>query len=224
MLKGRTWAIFTICLGALTAVSCKEADEAKEKQGALKSAIAFYRTIEDSPTPELENIQDLKGYRLYGYPALVYESLQVISDVTKLESGGYEVALSLWCDGVSAAGEKRKLRRTLLVRLMADPAAPNGWTVARFKFREDGELTLARQFFTWLLWMFISPMAFYLLLLLMAGGFLWPRVALYVAYLMGLPLRIYVSMLWFGSVWATVIGMVAWTVFEGAALSQKDKS
>src|ERR1017187_8010798 len=216
MYDKRCWSIAAVCLLAMTSLSCQATKDAQEKAAVLKSATAFYKAFDTAPTPASEKAMELKDYHLYGYPALVYESLGLTQGVQKLEGAGdtYEVGISFWCDGTAPGGEEKKSRRSMLVRLSADPAAPNGWAVSKFKFTDDSELTGVRQFFTCLLWMFISPLMFYLALLIFAGGFLWARVALLVAYLMGIPLRIYVSYLWFGSVWGAIVAMVAWTLFE----------
>lgn len=214
-----------ICLLALATLSCESPTEMKEKAEVMKTAVAFYKAIED-PTPETEKVIGLKEYHLYRYPALVYGSVGVPWGVEKLEGANeaYEVEIPFWCHGKTATGEEKRLRRTLLIRVAADPAAARGWTVSRFKVQGDQELTFARQFFTWLLWMFISPIAFFLVLILLFAGWAWPKVAFLVAYLMGLPIRIYVSYLCFGTVWGAVAAMVAWTLFEGWAASKNQQS
>jgi hypothetical protein len=101
------------------------------------------------------------------------------------------------------------LRRQLLVRVAADPASDRGWVVSRFKFGGDEELTFVRQVLIWLLWMVVAPMAFSLVVSLF---FRRSLVAFLVAYLMGLPIQIYVSYLCFGTVWGTAVALVAWSI------------
>lgn len=213
--------IGVVCLLALATMSCQATKEAQEQSNAVKTAVAFYKGIED-PTPATEQVMELKEYRMYGYPALVYGSLGTRWGVEKLQGAGegFQVEIPFWCHGKTEAGEDVKLRRKLLVQVAADPAAEGGLTVTRFKFHGDEELTYIRQFFSWLLWMFISPLAFLLGLFLFAGGLWWPRVAFLVASLMGLPIQIYVSYLCFGTAWGAGIAMVAWIIFQGAMTSK----
>jgi len=222
MFYKQRWGIGAVCLLALVVLSCGAVKDSQEKGTVMKTALAFYKAIED-PKPEMEKIMELKDYRVYGYPALVYGALNITWGVEKLAGGGdvYQVEMPFWCHGNTASGEEKKLRRTLLVRLVADSASAGGWAVSRFRFQGDEELTFWRQFFAWLLWMFIAPLMFFLVLVVFAGGFWWPRVALLVAYLMGVPLRIYVSYLWFGTPWSAAIAMVAWTIFEGWIASRR---
>jgi hypothetical protein len=210
------WCLAAVVLLVLSLSSCQAQHEQAQKRSVLSAAIAFYKAL-GHPTQESEKVMELKDYRMFGYPALVYSNLNLTWDVEKLQEGSdsYQVEIPFWCTGTNQAGEEEKLRRTLVVRLTEDKTAAAGWAVTRFKFQSDRELSTMRQFFTWLLWMLISPLVFYLLLLVFCFGFYWPKVALMVAYLMGLPLRIYVSYVWFGTIWGTVIAMVAWSVFEG---------
>jgi hypothetical protein len=218
-------ALGVVCLLALATLSCEDPKQTEEKSKVMKTAVAFYKAIED-PTPETEKVMELKDYRIYRFPALVYGSVGLPWGVEKLQGAdeSYQVEIPIWCHGKTVAGEEKRLRRKLLVRVAADPAAARGWTVSRFQVQGDEELTFVRQFFTWLLWMFISPMAFFLVLLLLFGGFWWPKVAFLVAQLMGLPIQIYVSYLCFGTVWGTVVAMVAWTMFQGWVANKNQRA
>ena len=211
-----------VCLLALATMSCQAAKEAQEKSNAVKTAVAFYKGIE-APTPATEQAMELKEYRMYGYPALVYGSIGIRWGVEKLQGAGegYQVEIPFWCYGKTDAGAEVKLRRKLLVQVAADPAADGGLTVTRFKFQGDEKLTYIRQFFTWLLWMFLAPLAFLLILMIFFGG---SQVAFMVAQLMGLPIQIYVSYLCFGTVWGTVGAMVGWFVFQVWIASKRAQS
>jgi hypothetical protein len=185
-----------------------------QKRKVLQTAIAFYKALGQA-TPETEQVMDLKGYRMFGYPAVVYSNFGLTWDVTKLSGtgDGYEVEIPFWCTGTSQDGQEKKLRRSLIVRLVEDKSAA-GWAVSRFRFQGDEELMILRQFLTWFLWMLLSPFVLYALLLVFAVGFMWKKLALLVAFLMAVPLRIYASYLCFGTLWGAIGGMAVWTVFE----------
>jgi hypothetical protein len=89
----------------------------------------------------------------------------------------------------------------MVARMVADPNSSGGWAVSRFKFEGDEELSGLRQ--------------------AILSGWSWPRVAFLVAYLMGLPLRIYVSYICWGTGWGAAGAMLAWTIFEGWAASTR---
>lgn len=190
--------------------------ESQEMGNAVKTAVAFYKGIED-PTPATEEVMELKEYRMYGYPALVYGSMGIRWGVEKLQgaSEGYQVEIPFWCYGKTEAGADVKLRRKLLVQVAADPAADGGMAVTRFKFHGDEQLSFIRQFITWLLWMFLFRQTLRWALFLFAGGMV-PGVAFLVTSLMGLPIQIYASYLCFGTVWGAVVAMVTWIMFQGS--------
>jgi hypothetical protein len=215
-------AVGVVCLLALATMSCQAAKEAQEKSNAVKTAVTFYKGLED-PTPATEQVMELKEYRMYGYPALIHGSLGTRWGVEKLqgESEGFQVEIPFWCQGKTAAGAEVKLRRKLLVQVAANPAAEGGLTVTKFKFHGDEELSSIRQFFTWLLWMFLAPVVFLLVIMIFTGG---SQVAFMVAQLMGLPIQIYVSYLCFGSAWKAGIAMGVWVIFQGVMASKRAQS
>lgn len=213
-----------VCLLSLATVSCGSTNELQERRNAVKAAVAFYKGIED-PTAATKEVMGLKEYRMYGYPALIHGSTGIYWGVEKLQGAGdgYQVEIPFWCYGKTEAGEGMRLRRKLLVQVAPDAAADGGFTVTRFKFRGDENLSFIWQCFTWLAWLVGSRLALGWILRLFAGGMV-PGVAFLVTSLMGLPIQIYVSYLCFGTVWGALIAMVAWIILIGSIAGRRAQS
>lgn len=210
------------CLLTLVLLACGEeykakVQEAKNKTQALHTALAFYMAIND-PTPEMERAMEVTGYRMYGYPTFLVEMLGTWvagGGIQKQQgtSDAFEAEIPFWLSGTNAAGNEKKMRQTLVVRVTPDSASPKGWTVSQFQLKDREDLTIVRQSFIWLLWMFFSPFAF-LILLLLFGGWAWQNMAYLVASLMVVPLRIYMSYVFFGTALSAGVAMVVWFMIE----------
>lgn len=202
------WGLGFVCLVALVTASCETQPQVIEQEESLKTAIAFYKALAE-PTPQTEETMGMTEYRTYGYPAMVYGGLDLVQGVKKVQEypRTYEVRIKFWCHGKDAAGKTVKLRRQLVVQLIRDKASSTGWSVFRFRFDEDKPLSLLRQVLTWLLWMFVAPILFFVALIPLCGDY---RVAFGVALVMGMPIQVYVSYLCFGTLGPALAGIVVW--------------
>jgi len=181
------------------------------------------------PSPETRGVWGMTDFHVFGRGALIIgldgRPLHQVNESIVIHTASapetYTVIIPFWCEGTRLNGEPVKLQRRLNLTIVENGGV---WTVQDYTFGYDAALSFWDQIGSWVFWSIVGPLlaaAFVVLIILGVSGTALLNlegctkifsIVYVVLAVVTLPLVGYYGWIFFGSIPAVVICIVAYTV------------